>query len=126
MLFLIALGGALGTAARWQLSHWFPTPAGGIPWVTLGINVVGSFILGLLARYFLTHATSPAVVAAMTVGLCGGFTTFSAFSGDTLRLMQGGQWGRAGVYVVGSVMLSLIAVAFGDWVGRMGQGPELG
>ena len=86
MLFLIALGGALGTAARWQLSHWFPTPAGGIPWVTLGINVVGSFILGLLARYFLTHATSPAVVAAMTVGLCGGFTTFSAFSGDTLRL----------------------------------------
>ena len=49
MLFLIALGGALGTAARWQLSHWFPTPAGGIPWVTLGINVVGSFILGLFA-----------------------------------------------------------------------------
>ena len=118
MLFLIALGGALGTAARWQLSHWFPTPAGGIPWVTLGINVVGSFILGLLARYFLTHATSPAVVAAMTVGLCGGFTTFSAFSWETLALLQNGEMARAGMNVIANVTACIIAAAAGVWLAR--------
>ena len=126
MMPLIALGGAIGAAARWLLSLWFPAPAGAIPWGTLGINVAGSFTLGLLARYFMTHSVSPAIVAALTVGLCGGFTTFSAFSGDTLRLIQGGHWGRAGVYVVGSVTLSLLAVVLGDWVGKLGQGPEWG
>ena len=118
MILLIALGGAVGTLARWGLMVLFPTPVGGVPWVTLGINVAGSFVLGLLARYFITHSVSPATVAAMTVGLCGGFTTFSTFSGDTLRLIQGGQWGRAGMYVIGSVAISLLAVAAGDWVGR--------
>lgn len=118
MILLIALGGALGTLARWWLMVLFPTPVGGIAWSTLGINVIGSFVLGLLARYFITHSVSPATVAALTVGLCGGFTTFATFSGDTLRLVQGGHWGRAGVYVLGSVTLSLIAIAAGDWVGR--------
>jgi CrcB protein len=126
MMALVALGGALGTVLRWMLSLWFPTPPGGIPWSTLGINVAGSFILGLLARYFMTHSVSPAVVAALTVGLCGGFTTFSAFSGDTLRLIQGGQWGKAGIYVLGSVMLSLVAVGLGDWVGRAVRGAAPG
>lgn len=119
MILLIAIGGALGTLARWWLSVLFPTPVDSIPWSTLGINVVGSFLLGVLARYFITHSVPPATVAALTVGLCGGFTTFSSFSGDTLRLIQGGQWGRAGVYVLGSVALSLLAVAAGDWVGRV-------
>lgn len=118
MILLIAAGGAVGTAARWWLMTLYPTPVGGIPWVTLGINVGGSFILGFLARTFVAHAASPATVAALTVGICGGFTTFSTYSADTLRLIQGDQWGRAAIYALGSVALSLAAVAWGEWTAR--------
>jgi CrcB protein len=121
MIWLVALGGALGTVARWLLSSWFPAPTGGVPWVTLGINVAGSFLLGFLTRYFVAQGAAPMLVTALTVGVCGGFTTFSAFSGDALRLIQEGHWGKAAVYVLGSVTLSLAAVALGDWVGRAGR-----
>lgn len=96
----------------------FPTPVGGIPWVTLGINVAGSFVLGFLARVFVTHTVSPSIVAALTVGVCGGFTTFSTYSADTLRLMDNAQWGRAATYALGSLALSLVAVAWGEWTAR--------
>jgi CrcB protein len=118
VILLIAAGGAVGTAARWWLMVLFPTPVGGIPWVTLGINVAGSFVLGFLARTFMTHTISPGAVAALTVGVCGGFTTFSAYSADTLRLIQSAQWGRAATYALGSVALSLVAVAWGEWTAR--------
>jgi fluoride exporter len=118
MILLIALGGAVGTVARWWLTTMFPVPAGSVPWVTLAINVVGAFVLGFLARTFAVHATSPSIVAALTVGVCGGFTTFSAFSADTLRLIQAGNVGRASFYVVGSVLLSLVAIAAGELSAR--------
>jgi CrcB protein len=121
MILLVALGGAVGTLARWWLTVLFPVPVGGVPWITLGINVAGSFALGVLARVFITHVASPTTVVALTVGVCGGFTTFSTFSADTLRLIHGGHWGKAGLYVLGSVALSLAAVALGDWTGRAAQ-----
>lgn len=115
MIAFIAVGGAVGSVIRWWLMTLFPVPVGEIPWITVAINVAGSFILGFLARIFMTHSQSPALVAALTVGFCGGFTTFSAFSADTLRLIQGGNWGRAALYVMVSVLLALGGIALGEW-----------
>jgi len=120
-ILLIAIGGALGTVARWGLAQLTPAHPGSIPWVTLGINVSGSFVLGFLGRLLasITPAPSPSIVAALTVGLCGGFTTFSTFSGETWQLLEGGQWGRAMGYALASVALSIAAFGAGLALARV-------
>jgi CrcB protein len=81
---------------------------------TLIVNVSGSFLLGLLFRYALgTSAISLEVRVLLTTGFCGGYTTFSTFSYDSIVLLEEGQSARAGVYVVSSVLLSLAAT----WLG---------
>jgi len=80
---------------------------------TLAVNVSGSFIAGFLLRYFMNVQTHPMLRAALIVGFCGGFTTFSAFTTETLGLIEGGEHGRAAVYVAASVALSLMAVFAG-------------
>lgn len=120
-ILLIAIGGSIGTVARWGLAQLTPVHPGSIPWVTLGINVSGSFLLGFLVRLFasMTPAPSPSVVAALTVGLCGGFTTFSAYSGETWQLLEGGHWGRATGYALASVVLSIAAFGAGLALARV-------
>ena len=113
----VALGGALGSIARYGLSglvaNWFGET---FPWGTLLINVTGSFVIGFFAtlsepdgRLFVSSATRTFVM----VGLCGGFTTFSSFSLQTLNLMRGDEWAKAGGNVLGSVVLCLLAVFLG-------------
>jgi CrcB protein len=102
---LIALGGALGSVLRYLM-----VGAVGAPWGTAAVNVLGSFLIGAL--FVLLDARTGWQLLLMT-GLLGGFTTFSAFSLDTLRLIQQGQPLQAGLYVLASVALSLIAVALG-------------
>jgi CrcB protein len=111
---LIALGGALGTVAR----HFIGTHVGvgeDFPWATLLINITGSFAIGLAAmlvaegRWF---ASSEGRLFFMT-GVCGGFTTFSAFSWQTLTLLRQGEWPRAGAYVISSVVLCVVAAGLG-------------
>lgn len=113
----VAIGSALGGMAR----HWCTLAAFALfgptfPWGTLFINVLGSFVIGL---FFATtgpdgrfDASLDAKLFIMT-GLCGGYTTFSAFSLQTLALFHDGAWFRGGAYIVGSVTLCLIAV----WAG---------
>ena len=114
----IAVGGALGSMAR----YWFTGVATRLfgetfPWGTLLINIFGSFVIGFFVA--LTnqetgrYLVDPNMRAFVTVGLCGGFTTFSAFSLQTLVLMQEGEWLHAGGYVLGSVALCLLFV----WLG---------
>jgi fluoride exporter len=113
----VAIGSALGGVARhWctaAAAKWFGTA---FPWGTLLINILGSFVIGLF--FMLTGAdgrldvSSNAKVFVM-VGICGGYTTFSAFSLQTLALALEGQWLRAGAYIVASVVLCLVAV----WAG---------
>jgi CrcB protein len=80
------------------------------------VNVVGSFALGFLLPYTLDQAgISPSFRAMLTIGFCGGFTTFSTFSYEALALMQDGQWSRAAGYMAGSVAFSLAAV-FAGWI----------
>jgi fluoride exporter len=115
----VAIGGAIGTVGRFWLSGVVARAIGEtFPWGTLIINVSGSFIIGFIAAF--TGPEGRVFVGStarqfMMVGLCGGFTTFSSFSLQTLNLMNDGEWLRAGGNIVGSVALCLIAV----WVGYM-------
>jgi fluoride exporter len=120
MLLWIAAGGALGTLFRYLLGGPVTALVGGrFPLGTLVINVLGSFAIGLFARTFLHSQTTPALRAALTVGLCGGFTTFSTFSLETVALMEGGLYGRAAGYVLASVTLSIFATFAGFAAGKL-------
>jgi len=118
---LVALGGALGTVSRYALGNAVVAlsgvPAETFPWGTLIINVTGSFIIGFFAE--LTAPDTGRLVVGSNgrqffmTGICGGYTTFSSFSLQTLNLARGGEWLRAGGNIVGSVALCLVAV----WLG---------
>ncbi len=112
----IALGGALGSVARYWIAVWALPISRQLPWGTIGINVAGSFIIGFFATLTLEGGRHPApewVRLFVMVGICGGFTTFSAFSLQTLDLLRGDAWGRALANVAFSVLLCLAAVAAG-------------
>ena len=107
---LIALGGALGSVLR-----FLAVAAIGAPLGTAVVNVLGSFLIGAL--FVVLDARAGWQLFLMT-GVMGGFTTFSAFSLDTLKLLQQGQTLHAAAYVLGSVVLSLAAVAVGVTLAR--------
>jgi CrcB protein len=113
----VAVGGALGTTGRYWLSGLVARLFGEtFPWGTLIINVTGSFIIGLFAA--LTGPDGRVFVGSnarqfVMIGICGGYTTFSSFSLQTLNLMNDGEWLYAGANIVLSVALCLIAV----WAG---------
>ncbi|MDB5360984.1 MAG: crcB [Rhodospirillales bacterium] len=115
----VALGGALGSVARFWMADAVAAVAGPtFPWGTLGINIIGSFVIGLF--YALTGPggrfdLSSDLRTFVMVGLCGGFTTFSSFSLQTLLLLQDGHPLRAGGYILGSVSLCLLFV----WLGSL-------
>ncbi|HVG49655.1 MAG TPA: CrcB family protein, partial [Rubellimicrobium sp.] len=112
---LVALGGALGATFRYLATLLWPAP-----WGVMAINIAGSLAIGLLAGPLLLAERGPHPLAPFLVtGLLGGFTTFSAFSLDALRLVEGGRIGAALLYVGGSVGLSLLACGLGLWIGRL-------
>lgn len=116
---LIFCGGGLGTLARWGLSgliarHWGET----FPLGTLAVNVIGSFAIGLFATLTSPEGRFLAPDAwrqFFMIGLCGGYTTFSSFSLQTLHLVRDGEWFKAGANAVLSFVLCLIAV----WLGHL-------
>ncbi len=114
--FWIALGGALGSVARYWIALWAVPLSRNLPWGTIGINIAGSFLIGFFGTLTLEGGRHPAPEWArlfVMVGICGGFTTFSSFSLQTLDLLRGGGWGRALANVAVSVMLCLASVAIG-------------
>ena len=109
-LIWIGLGGALGSVLRYTLGGAVQRfSARGFPVGTLAVNVIGCVIIGLVMQRLLNQQTHPAARAFLIVGFCGGFTTFSTFSAETVGLMLGGEMGRATIYVVLSVLLCLAA-----------------
>ena len=125
MLFAIAVGGAAGTLARFGVGAYAQRFSATFPFSTLAINVLGSFLLGFLMRYLLATAAGPEVRAGLTIGFCGGFTTFSTFSYETVRLLEQGSYARAGAYVVTSVVLSLVATFAGFAAARGAIAPPV-
>ncbi len=118
--FWVAVGGAVGSVLRFGVAEWMASRTGGaFPWGTMLVNVVGSFALGALAAMAapdgLKYLAGSSGRALLMVGLCGGFTTFSSFSLQTLGLIQAGQFGAAAGNVVGSLVLCLLAVSAGFW-----------
>jgi fluoride exporter len=118
----VAAGGALGSVARFWLAAAVASLTGPrFPWGTLLINVLGSFVIGLVAALTLTPARvamHPDLRVFLMVGVCGGFTTFSAFSLQTLELLQAGDTMPAVGYILGSVAFCLAAVWCGWLAGK--------
>ena len=116
----VAIGGALGSMARYGVSGLVSAMAGGVfPYGTLVVNVTGAILIGFLAT--LSGPDSRFFVPAygrlfLMTGICGGYTTFSTFSLETANLMRDGEWGAALANVGGSVILCLAAI----WVGHIG------
>jgi len=121
IVLAVALGSGFGGAARYLLGLLIQRPGLQFPVATLAINVIGSFALGLVLRLGLDPATmTPVTRAFLTAGVCGGFTTFSTFSAETVALLEQGAWARGLAYVAGSVVLSVAAAALG--YGMPGRG----
>ena len=123
ILLLIAIGGAAGSVLRYLIGgraqHFAPH---GFPLGTLFVNVAGCFLIGILIRQFMNIQTHNHLRALLVVGFCGGFTTFSAFSMETVGLIEGGEYARAIGYVTLSVLLCLTATFAGMSVMRLVAG----
>ena len=115
LLAAVAIGGSLGSVARYLVAIGAGRLVGAeFPWGTLVINIVGSFLIGVFAESFaLSWNASQAMRVFLTVGICGGFTTFSTFSLDAIVLMQRGELWAAGAYIAASVALSILALSGG-------------
>jgi CrcB protein len=114
LVWYVAVGSAVGGASRFALSSFIQQRAGTFPVGTLVVNITGSLILGFLMRYALgSTSVSAETRALLTTGFCGGYTTFSTFSYETVTLVQGGDYRRAATYVLVSVVVSLRATFVG-------------
>ena len=114
MLWYIAAGSAIGGVSRYLVGGVVQRAGG-----TLVVNLTGSFLLGLFLRYAVdTPTLTPEWRAFLTVGFCGGYTTFSTFSYETVALMEDGQWSRAAAYVGLSLVLALGATMLGFGAAR--------
>ena len=116
----VALGGACGSVARYALSTSLRSLIPGFPWGTLVVNVVGGLAMGAITACALTRpaALSDTLRIGLTTGVLGGFTTFSAFSIETLSLWRDGNATVAFANIAANLLLSLAACALGFWLAR--------
>jgi len=116
-LVLVALGGSFGSICRYLLSTWLTRSAGGFPFGTVAVNLLGCLLIGLFAGLAARHAwLNGEARLLLVVGVLGGFTTFSAFGLDSLHLLRRGEFLLALGYVGSSVLLGLGAVWIGWWL----------
>lgn len=120
IVLAIAAGGAIGAVLRHFVGMAFLHLTGAnFPWGTLSVNVIGSFMMGVLVTYFaLVWNPSQEIRAFLTVGLLGGFTTFSTFSLDVVALWERGSSLASMGYIMASIMLSIFAIFAGMMIIR--------
>lgn len=114
LLFVIGTGGFIGTIFRYSLSQFIQTRVlSTFPFGTLGVNILGCFVIGLV--FALSERTNMSAEwrLFLATGICGGFTTFSAFSNETFGLLRDGQLWYASVYIIASVLLGVLATFIG-------------
>lgn len=116
----VGLGGFVGAAARYGMGllPW----AGDFPLVTLAVNFLGSVLIGAVAQMAQTCSVNPNVVLFAKTGLCGGFTTFSTFSLETLSLFERGRYATGCAYVCASVVACVLGVMLGKAAVRLATG----
>jgi CrcB protein len=116
---LVAVGGALGSLGRFWLGDIIGARFGAtFPWGTIVVNISGSFLIGFFYSVTGTNGrwlAPPSIRAFLMTGICGGYTTFSSFSLQTLNLIQDGQW----LYAGGNVIFSVILCMVGVWLGYL-------
>lgn len=113
----VGIGGFFGSILRYAISNLPINENGEFPVKTLIINVVGSFLIGLIISYSLKDKSiDPRIILLIKVGFCGGFTTFSTFSFETIDLIGNGKYGLAVIYVCLSVLLCLFTTYFASYV----------
>lgn len=109
-VIIVGLGGAIGAICRYLITLLPVNPDNGFPMKTFLINVIGSFVIGLMAALAAKNAMNPKAVLFLKVGICGGFTTFSSFALGTEGLMEQGSTGIAMLYVILSIVCGVLAV----------------
>ncbi|MFN8733424.1 MAG: fluoride efflux transporter CrcB [Hyphomonadaceae bacterium] len=122
--FLVFLGGGLGAVARWAFgmtaARWLGTAW---PWGTFGVNVLGSFVMGIAMATLMRGGAMTGGAENwrlfLATGILGGFTTFSAFSLESARMIEAGHWSQAGLYGLTSVGISIAALFAGMALGRL-------
>lgn len=112
-LLLVFVGGGIGSLCRYGIARWMAPWSQEFPWATMTANVVSCVILGLTVGWVIKHQSTGSLTFFIITGFCGGFSTFSTFSYDTLRLLENAQYVEAMLYVGGSVLLCLICVFIG-------------
>lgn len=113
-ILLVAAGGAAGSVLRFLAGLWIGKyDSAPYPWATLLVNITGSLAIGLLLGYFSRHPDQDNLRLLLITGLCGGFTTFSAFTAENITLLQQGHWNLAMSYI----FLSLVAGMLFAWLG---------
>jgi CrcB protein len=120
-ILLVAAGGAVGAVCRWALAGLVHSrlPESTFPWGTLAVNILGCLVIGFLWPLVEERPVlSPEARLLVLVGLLGAFTTFSTFSLETMELVSAGRWLGAGLNVLGSVAVGLVAVAAGMALAR--------
>ena len=115
-VLLVFLGGGTGSALRYLVGRWIGSAV--FPWATFAVNAVGSLVIGLLGGWASRFGWCESVRLTLTVGLCGGFTTFSTFSKESLALAEAGRWFAFAAYAIGSVAFGIAAAALGCWIAR--------
>ena len=112
----VFIGGGTGSVLRYLVGLWIGSAA--FPWATFAVNAIGSLAIGLFGGWAARFSWGETTRLLLTVGLCGGFTTFSTFSKESLTLAESGRWGAFAAYALGGVALGLAAVAAGYLVAR--------
>jgi CrcB protein len=118
-LLLVMIGGAAGAGLRWEFGRLaFRQMGPGFPWGTLGVNLIGGLLMGVLAGKAMAQGPDRPLWLLLAVGLLGGFTTFSAFSLDLFLMLERGRYAAATFYAAASMLGALLLLVLGWWAGR--------
>src|SRR4051812_2951543 len=119
-VFAVGVGGGLGALARYYIAGWVQPAGAAFNWGIFVVNISGGLLMGLIVEASaLKLNLSPELRSFLTVGILGGYTTFSTFSLDSALMLQKGQYGLAAAYMIGSVVLSIAALFAGLWIVRI-------
>jgi CrcB protein len=119
MALAVGVGGGIGALARYYIAGWIQAASSAFPWGIFVVNISGGLLMGMIIEAgALKLNLSPELRTFLTVGILGGYTTFSTFSLDSVLLLQKGEYAQAAFYVIGSVVLSILALVAGLWIVR--------
>jgi len=119
VVLAVGVGGGLGALARYFIAGAIQSATTAFPWGIFVVNISGGFLMGVIVEASaLKLNLSPDLRAFLTVGILGGYTTFSTFSLDSALLLQKGEYLQAAAYMIGSVVLSILALFAGLWIVR--------